>query len=86
MDHIDFAKRLKYWRQHGNPEHGDFAGMGVGTTTAAVLKHPEYNTNPHKVITYDNNNELLPEYQAVLAQRSPNKKVNLENPINNCYI
>ena len=46
----DFASRLREWRSKGIPELGDVAGMGIGRTTSAVLGHPEFLTDPHKVM------------------------------------
>lgn len=43
----DFGAKLKKWSKEGFPELGDFAGMGIGSTTLHVLRHEKYDTNPH---------------------------------------
>ena len=48
----DFAPRVHRWDREGFPELGDFGGMGIGATTAKVLKQPEYKTKPHEVMKY----------------------------------
>lgn len=32
VDSVDFAKRLKYWINHGFPVLGDVGGSGIGQT------------------------------------------------------
>jgi hypothetical protein len=46
---VDFAKRLLYWADHGFPELGDIAGMGIGATTEKVFQNPQFTVNPHAV-------------------------------------
>ncbi|KAK3704244.1 hypothetical protein RRG08_062391 [Elysia crispata] len=48
----DFAPRVHRWDREGFPELGDFGGMGIGATTAKVLKQPEYKTKPQEA-AYD---------------------------------
>ena len=48
---LDYASRLKSWKNHGFPELGDHVGMGIGSTTMTVLQHKDYNDKPHEVIT-----------------------------------
>ncbi|RUS91502.1 hypothetical protein EGW08_000723 [Elysia chlorotica] len=48
----DFAPRVHRWDREGFPELGDFGGMGIGATTAKVLKQPDYKTRPHEA-AYD---------------------------------
>ena len=49
VDYKDVARRLKNWMRHGYPEFGDHAGLGIGTTTHAVLHHKDYEEDPHAV-------------------------------------
>ena len=49
---VDFAAKLKHWAQRGFPELGDFAGMGIGSTTKNVLEHKTFKTDPHQA-SYD---------------------------------
>ena len=49
MDHVDFAERLKNWCKEGFKELGDYGGMGIGSTTHSVLRHPKFLTDPHEV-------------------------------------
>ncbi|XP_034039930.1 ADP-ribosylarginine hydrolase Tri1-like [Thalassophryne amazonica] len=51
IDPKDFAQRLDRWRCRGYPELGDCGGMGIGSTTLAVLRHADFLTNPHKAAT-----------------------------------
>ncbi|RUS91499.1 hypothetical protein EGW08_000720 [Elysia chlorotica] len=43
----DYAQRIYRWMKTGFPDLGDLGGMGLGRTTAAVLKHPEFKSKPH---------------------------------------
>jgi hypothetical protein len=37
VEEADFAKRLFYWTEHGFPELGDLAGLGIGATVHVFL-------------------------------------------------
>lgn len=45
---VDVGQKLFTWMKHGIAQLGDSAGMGLGRTTATVLRHPEYSIDPHK--------------------------------------
>ena len=49
MDPMDYAGRLKKWSREGFKELGDMGGMGIGSTTHSVLRHPQFLTDPHEV-------------------------------------
>ena len=49
FDEKDFAKKLRHWVYHGYEELGDTGGCGLGRTTASVLSHRDFLSNPHKV-------------------------------------
>ena len=49
MDPVDYAGRLKKWSREGFKELGDMGGMGIGSTTHSVLRHPQFLTDPHEV-------------------------------------
>eukprot|EP01112_Ceratiomyxa_fruticulosa_P016264 TRINITY_DN4886_c0_g1_i1.p1 TRINITY_DN4886_c0_g1~~TRINITY_DN4886_c0_g1_i1.p1 ORF type:complete len:369 (+),score=71.30 TRINITY_DN4886_c0_g1_i1:84-1190(+) len=49
VDHIDFAKKLKFWVKSGFPEFGDLAGMGLGQTVGTVVHNPLFESIPHDV-------------------------------------
>ena len=46
----DFAEKLKHWVYHGYEELGDTGGCGLGRTTASVLSHRQFLSDPHKVL------------------------------------
>lgn len=48
IDPLDFAKKLHKWMKEGFKELGDRGGMGIGATTAKILHHPKFLTDPHK--------------------------------------
>ncbi|KAF9582677.1 hypothetical protein BGW38_010899 [Lunasporangiospora selenospora] len=48
---VNFAKKLSEWRRSGFPELGTPA-RGIGYTVGRVMRHPEFDTNPHKA-AYD---------------------------------
>ncbi|KAM7442122.1 hypothetical protein ABFA07_008861 [Porites harrisoni] len=52
MDPVDYAGRLKKWSREGFKELGDMGGMGIGSTTHSVLRHPQFLTNPHEAAKY----------------------------------
>lgn len=52
MDPVDYAKRLKRWCKEGFKELGDYGGMGIGSTTHSVLRHPQFLTDPHEAARY----------------------------------
>ncbi|XP_073229532.1 uncharacterized protein [Porites lutea] len=52
MDPVDYAGRLKKWSREGFKELGDMGGMGIGSTTHSVLRHPQFLTNPHEAARY----------------------------------
>ena len=55
IDVLDVGKKLYGWIQHGIPEL-EKRCMGLGRSTGTVLRHPEYLSDPHKVmITYQLN-------------------------------
>ncbi|GFR87266.1 ADPribosylglycohydrolase superfamily protein [Elysia marginata] len=43
----DYAARIYRWMKTGFPDLGDLGGMGLGRTTATVLRHPDFKTKPH---------------------------------------
>ena len=49
MDPVDYAGRLKKWSREGFKELGDMGGMGIGSTTHSVLRHPQFLTHPYEV-------------------------------------
>lgn len=51
VDYKDIARRIKNWMKHGIPELGDFGGLGLGRTTATVLRQKKYEDDPHAVCT-----------------------------------
>ncbi|KAJ7375938.1 hypothetical protein OS493_037901 [Desmophyllum pertusum] len=48
----DFARKMKKWSREGFPELGDKGGMGIGRTTYGVLRHPDFQTDPHHAAEY----------------------------------
>jgi ADP-ribosylglycohydrolase len=45
-DKVLFARKLKAWVKEGFPELGDKSGMGLGATTAKVVSHPAFLSDP----------------------------------------
>lgn len=48
VDILDVASKFQGWLREGVPELGKCC-MGLGATTGAVLRHPQYSSDPHKV-------------------------------------
>ncbi|XP_033106510.1 uncharacterized protein LOC117108566 isoform X2 [Anneissia japonica] len=48
----DFAARMLTWAKEGFKELGDICGSGIGKTTAMVLFHSSFTTDPHKSAKY----------------------------------
>ncbi|KAI1297339.1 hypothetical protein EDD11_007207 [Mortierella claussenii] len=45
---IQFARRLREWKDHGIPEIGTDPARGLGYTVGRVLDHPDFEFNPHR--------------------------------------
>ena len=52
VDPKDFAEKIYNWMKHGFRELGDYAGLGIGSTTDSVLNNPQFREDPHMVRIY----------------------------------
>jgi hypothetical protein len=59
FNELAFAKKIKYWRDHGFSELGDLAGMGLGQLTAKVISNDKFLTTPY--IASKEVHQLLPD-------------------------
>lgn len=68
VDHVDFAKKLKNWTEKGFRELGDFAGLGIGTTTSKVVTNPTFTEDPHAAaeLVWDVNGQCMAPNGAVM--------------------
>ena len=41
--------KLHTWMKEGFKELGDLGGMGIGKTTSTILRHPDFQSDPHMV-------------------------------------
>ena len=62
IDPRDFAAKMYTWMEEGFKELGDFAGMGVGNTTVSVLDHPEFFSDPHKVLSHWAHDDVMTSF------------------------
>ncbi|GFO06438.1 adpribosylglycohydrolase superfamily protein [Plakobranchus ocellatus] len=64
----DFAQRIYRWMKQGFPDLGDFGGLGLGQTTATVLRHPDFKSKPHEVAfeVWDKSNRNIAPNGAVM--------------------
>ena len=49
IDPQDYAVKLHTWMKEGFKELGDLGGMGIGKTTSTILRHPDFQSDPHMV-------------------------------------
>ena len=49
IDPQDYAVKLHTWMKEGFKELGDLGGMGIGKTTSTILRHPDFQADPHMV-------------------------------------
>ena len=49
VDPKDFAEKIYNWMKNGFRELGDYAGLGIGSTTDSVLNNPQFKEDPHMV-------------------------------------
>lgn len=54
-----FATKLKKWVYCGFRELGDKSGCGIGSLTMEVIQHPNFETDPEKVVLSQISNKQL---------------------------